>query len=312
MEVVIDFRTFYFDKNVGHGNARRKGLSECSNNLVALMDSDDISAPYRFEKQLRCFLEYPSLSIVGGQISEFVGDPDQIIGIREVPEKDNDIRKYMKKRCPMNQVTVMMKKDEVERAGGYIDWYCEEDYYLWARMALAGCTFHNVPETLVNVRVGNEMSARRGGMKYFKSEARMQRFMKENGLISTFRYLYNVILRFAGEVIAPDSVRTKLFCLFRKNAKCIKEEDNVLEAIGEKKCAGYKNEKYPPFSVSICVYGGDNAEWFDAALDSVINQTIKPQEIVLVVDGPVPNAIQEVIEKYSSICNRGGGIAQGY
>jgi hypothetical protein len=62
----------------------------------------------------------------------------------------------------------------------------------------------------------------------------------------------------------------------------------------------------------MCVYGGDNPEWFDTALGSVIDQTVKPNEIVLVVDGPVPDSIQNVIDKYSSICNAGGGIPQDY
>ena len=52
------------------------------------------------------------------------------------------------------------------------------------------------------------------------------------------------------------------------------------------------------FSVSMCVYGGDNANHFDLALESVYNQTLPPDEVVLVVDGPVPNIIDEVIKKY--------------
>jgi hypothetical protein len=35
----------------------------------------------------------------------------------------------------MNQVSVMFKKSFAETAGGYIDWFCEEDYYLWIRIA---------------------------------------------------------------------------------------------------------------------------------------------------------------------------------
>ena len=52
----------------------------------------------------------------------------------------------------------------------------------------------------------------------------------------------------------------------------------------------------------MCVYGGDNSKWFDVALESIINQTIKPDEIVLVVDGPIPNDIQDVIYKYEKKC----------
>lgn len=318
MENVIDFRPIYLKKNQGHGNARRRGLCECREELVALMDSDDISVPFRFERQLQQFVKNPKLDIVGGQISEFIGEPDYITGIREVPLKDKHIKEFMRKRCPMNQVTVMFKKDAVEQSGGYIDWYCEEDYYLWARMALKGCRFSNVPETVVNVRVGDEMSARRGGMRYFKSEYRMQKFLYDKKLINAGQFAYNVLLRFGGEILITDSMRTRLFCLFRKKpgnsvksrnsrdiriSKSPEAEINKAEDNG-KKASGVI--EYPPFSVSMCVYGGDNAAWFDTALGSVVNQTVKPQEIVLVVDGPIPDSIEAVINKYRAICSGGG------
>ena len=84
--------------------------------------------------------------------------------------------------------------------GGYLDWYCDEDYYLWIRMAKAGCRFANLPDTLVNVRVGKDMYARRGGWRYFKSEAKLQSYMFRHRIISLPRYIYNVFgaLRSAG------------------------------------------------------------------------------------------------------------------
>ena len=50
------------------------------------------------------------------------------------------------------------------------------------------------------------------------------------------------------------------------------------------------------------VYKNDNAEWFDVALNSILNQSVRPNEIVLVVDGPVEENILGVIQKYQSIC----------
>ena len=47
------------------------------------------------------------------------------------------------------------------------------------------------------------------------------------------------------------------------------------------------------FSVSMCVYYGDNAEQFDAAINSVISQTLPPKEITLVVDGPITEEIED-------------------
>ena len=166
----IVFRVIRLKENSGHGVARRNGLENCSFNLIALMDADDLSAPDRFEKQKRAFENNPDLSIVGGNIKEFIDSPDNCLGRRIIPETDAEIKEYLKKRCPMNQMTVMFRKDSVQRAGGYLDWYCDEDYYLWIRMALMGCTFSNIQDDLVNVRVGKEMYQRRGGVKYFKSE----------------------------------------------------------------------------------------------------------------------------------------------
>ena len=55
----------------------------------------------------------------------------------------------------------------------------------------------------------------------------------------------------------------------------------------------------------MCVYAKDDPEWFDMSLGSVVDQTVRPDEIVLVVDGPVPDAIRDVISKYEQICAGG-------
>lgn len=209
-------KVIHLEKNVGHGEARRIGLENCTYDLVALMDADDISASDRFEKQIDAFTKNPDISIVGGQISEFIDNTDNIVGQRIVPLLDKDIKKYMKKRCPMNQVTVMFKKSDVQSVGGYIDWYCEEDYYLWIRMALDNLKFANVPDVLVNVRVGNEMYQRRGGLKYFKSEAKLQKFMLENKIISFPRYVINVTQRLILQVLMPNRLRGFIFKIFAR------------------------------------------------------------------------------------------------
>lgn len=215
----IGFKVIYLEKNMGHGEARRICLENCSNELVALMDADDLSVPNRFEKQLECFLLDPNLSIVGGNIREFVDTPDNCIGKRMVPESDTDIKAYMQRRCPMNQMTVMFRKTAVQDSGGYIDWFCDEDYFLWIRMALAKKKFANVPENLVNVRIGEEMYQRRGGWKYFKSEAKLQRFMLKKHIIGFPRYLINVFQRLVLQVLMPNKVRGFVFRTFARQRK---------------------------------------------------------------------------------------------
>ena len=210
------FRIIRFKENQGHGNARRAGLNACTNELVAIMDADDISEPTRFEKQLNIFSQFPETTIVGSNIAEFVDTPRNIVGLRTVETSDAGIKKDMKKRCPMNLVTVMFKKSSIEAAGGFIDWFCEEDYYLWIRMAQLNMKFANIPEVLVNVRVGNEMYRRRGGWKYFKSEAKLQNYMLRNKIIGILQYTLNTTKRFVVQVLMPNAVRGWVFKKFAR------------------------------------------------------------------------------------------------
>lgn len=205
-----------FEKNQGHAAARQSGVDNATCDLVAVMDSDDIARADRFEKQLTFLQDNPDIDIVGGQIDEFIGEVENVVGKRAVPCTDEEIKKYLKSRCPMNLMTILARKSSIQKVGGYIDWFCEEDYYLWIRMTLAGCKFANLPETLADVRVGKAMYARRGGWKYFVSEASLQRYMWKHGVIGFGRYLYNVVIRFAVQVAMPNSVRGWVFRTFAR------------------------------------------------------------------------------------------------
>lgn len=201
-------------ENGGLGNALHLATQKAKYELIARMDSDDISIQDRFEKQLQYFAIDKELSLVGGCISEFIDSTTNIVGYRRCPLSDRDIKKYMRRRCPFNHVSVMFRKSDVLRSGNYQNWFCNEDYYLWIRMAEAGCRFANLPDVLVNVRVGKEMYRRRGGWKYFKSEAKLQGYMLSHKLISLPRYVYNVTGRFAIQVAIPNRMRGFIFQKF--------------------------------------------------------------------------------------------------
>lgn len=213
------FKVIKLEENQGHGEARRIGLENCSYDFVALMDADDISVPDRFEKQLEFLKNDETLSIVGGNIAEFIDNVDNIVGYRTVLSEDEAIKEDLKKRCPMNQVTVMFRKKDIAAVGGYIDWYSEEDYYLWIRMYLAGMRFANLSDVLVNVRIGNEMYRRRGGLRYFKSEAKLQKYMWKNQVISFSNFIVNISKRLVVQVLLPNWLRGLVFKKFARKQK---------------------------------------------------------------------------------------------
>lgn len=210
------FKVIRLEQNGGLGKALKIAVENSSNELIARMDSDDVSVSTRFEEQLKYFAMNPEIDIVGGDITEFIGEENNIVGKRSVPLSNESIREYMKTRCAMNHVSVMYKKKAVESAGGYQDWFWNEDYYLWIRMWLNGAVFANTGSGLVNVRVGEEMYQRRGGSKYFESEKGLQDYMLKNKMINHSTYIKNVAKRLIIQKLMPNKLRGWVFRTFAR------------------------------------------------------------------------------------------------
>lgn len=182
------------EKNIGLGEALNIGLRHCSNELVARMDTDDISLPQRFEKQLLVF-EYNDIDVCSAWISEFEHDEINPDTIRKVPEKHDDIVLYAKYRSPINHIPVMFKKAAVLNAGGYKHMLWLEDYYLWVRMILSGARFYNIQEPLANIRAGEEQLVRRSGWGYAKSELALFKQFRILGFLSIAEFVKVSLLR---------------------------------------------------------------------------------------------------------------------
>lgn len=203
----------------GLGKALNFGLSYCSNELVARMDTDDICYPDRFEKQLSFFELHPEYDVVGGQIEEFIGTVENAISIRRVPEQHHDIVSYSKKKNPMNHPTVMFRKSAVERAGSYKHFPLFEDYFLWVRMMRSGSLFYNIQEPLIHFRVSEDMYKRRGGLKYALKEVEFEYTLLTLRHINAIQFFFNSVIRFVVHIV-PNSIRAVIYKSFlRKSLK---------------------------------------------------------------------------------------------
>lgn len=212
-------KTVPIETNVGLGNALAEGAKHCKYEWIARMDSDDICAPDRMEKQTGYLEKHPDVDVLGSNIAEFTDDVNNIVSIRAVPEDHEAICKYMKSRCPFNHMTVIMRKSVLEAAGGYMDWLYNEDSYLWARMYLAGAKFANIAENLVFARIDASTFRRRGGYRYYKSERNLFRFMYSNGIIGYAEYIKAKIVRFVVQVMMPNGIRQWFFRTFARSGK---------------------------------------------------------------------------------------------
>lgn len=202
-----EMHVFRLKENQGHGNARRLGVSKCQYDYIAIADADDINMPKRFEIQLAYFERNPSLGAVSSGCVHFTDDVKNPINEEKMPESDEEIKKAMKTGCPICQPSVVLNRKVVEDAGGYMDWYMAEDYYLWIRMMQSGATFANTPMSLLYLRTTPDQMARRGGIKYFLSMKRLYDYMLKNKIIGFMTYCFNVSSRFVVQVLMPGKFR---------------------------------------------------------------------------------------------------------
>jgi glycosyltransferase involved in cell wall biosynthesis len=193
--LIVPLNICTLDHNVGLGLALAKGLSCCSFEMVARMDSDDISCPDRFEKQISLMTKYPELDIAGTNIAEFHNQIDKVCSHRRLPTQFSEIKSFAKKRNPLNHMTVLFKKSAVIGAGNYQPFFGYEDYYLWIRMLLNGSVIGNIPEDLVLARVGNNMFERRHGLRFFRQELRLQKELMQMNFLSQWEYVRNIFFR---------------------------------------------------------------------------------------------------------------------
>lgn len=197
-------------KNGGLGKALNFGIGQCKNDLVARMDSDDVSRPDRCERQLAVFQNHPEYSLVSGIVEEFSDTITNVSVRRIVPEHQNDIIAFAKKRNPFNHPCIMYKKSDVEVAGGYQDFYLLEDYYLWIRMLQQDFIGYNLQEPLLWMRAGSDMYKRRGGWKYVQSQRNLFKYMAQTGFITGSQYQIQSAIRLIGAVV-PNWLRAFLF-----------------------------------------------------------------------------------------------------
>ena len=193
-----------YEDNKGLGLALKYGVENCSNDIIARMDSDDIAEPTRLEKEIKLINE--GYDLVGSNTIEFMDSIDNIISKRYMPITNEEIILYSKKRNPFVHPSIMFKKHLCLEAGNYRDFYLVEDYDMWVRMIMLGARCANINEFLVYMRVSNDFYERRGGHKYYLAIRKFFKELKMKKYISWKGYYKTIIPRFLVYHI-PNKIR---------------------------------------------------------------------------------------------------------
>jgi glycosyltransferase involved in cell wall biosynthesis len=182
-------------ENRGLGVALQEGLSRCSYEIVARMDTDDINYPHRLEKQTHFLEQHPEVAAVSSWLACFESDPDEIHFVRKMSADYKVICKRAKYRNPVLHPAVVYRKSVVEAVGGYNGSRFAQDYHLWVRMILNGKKITSIQEPLCKFRYNNRFLNRRTSWRAIKELIKMQDDFVKMGFISRTRAIFNIGFR---------------------------------------------------------------------------------------------------------------------
>ena len=204
-------------ENGGLGVALRHGVEECKNELIARLDSDDISLANRCELQLKEFEEDPELAIVGSDMYEFDETPSRIKDIKRMPATAEQIYRYGRRRNPFNHSSVMYRKSVIQAVGNYSKRRRSQDIELWAKVIYAGYRCKNIGKPLIYFRTdGMNRIMRKKKWSNVKSDLSVYKANYRMGYSSILDYLYICIYQIAFYLM-PDKMANYLYMkLFRK------------------------------------------------------------------------------------------------
>jgi cellulose synthase/poly-beta-1,6-N-acetylglucosamine synthase-like glycosyltransferase len=158
------------------------GMHHARGELVARMDSDDLSTPDRLARQVEYMRMHPDVAVLG---TAYTLIDAQGVATKTVqpPVADADIRRAMLWRNPMCHPSVMFRRRVVLEVGGYLGGLHAEDYDLWLRLAAhPAYKFANLAEVCLGYRVIGVGTARRARAAYATmAAAQMQQFVNGQG-----------------------------------------------------------------------------------------------------------------------------------
>ena len=158
IEKFDDNRIKYFklDKNSGPGHARNIGIKKALGEYIAIVDSDDIYMPKRFEFKSDFLDKNPNISLLGGAFRN-----SNTKKISAVLEKNEEIKVFLLFNSAFHNSATMFRKNVFIEKNLF---YSEkinfgEDYELWIDAMFAGIKMANLKEVLmIYIRRKNQLS----------------------------------------------------------------------------------------------------------------------------------------------------------
>lgn len=130
---------------------RKQALGE----LIARLDSDDVSLPGRIQRQKQLLASNPRTAAVGGRARIHRDGGEVSTGMQRYVDWLNGLQDLHSQRLiesPLFHPAATFRASAVEEVGGYRHGDFPEDYDLWLRLVAGGWNLENIPQDVVSIR----------------------------------------------------------------------------------------------------------------------------------------------------------------
>lgn len=199
LDVIKKWQTMLGDVFCFHTNEHNLGLTKSLNigldmvrcDLIARMDTDDISMPDRFRRQHDFLASHPDVDIVGGAM-EMVDENENLKYVRYYPETFSEIVKKLPKQSPFAHPAVMMRASAFKERGLRYDerYRNSQDIVLWFDALSLGCGMANLHDVVLKFTEAGDVYERRGTVRAKNEFLGWMRGIKKNYGLFTFKYVY--------------------------------------------------------------------------------------------------------------------------
>lgn len=140
------------DHNCGPCISRNRGMDFARGKYIAILDSDDLSAPERLAVQFEFLEMYPEITLVGSQGTR-IDENDHITGNINLSTDPAVIKYRLVTENNLIHSSVFFRKNEIISVGGYNKEYQGvEDFGLYSLLLKNNFVILNLPQRLVSYR----------------------------------------------------------------------------------------------------------------------------------------------------------------
>lgn len=122
-------------ENLRQTRSLNRALAVARGRFIARHDADDRSHPARFQRQVEALMADPDLALLGTAY-ELIDETGQVLHVVRPPCDDESLKLALQKGNIFCHGSVMMRRNAVERVGGYNEAFpVTQDYDLWLRIS---------------------------------------------------------------------------------------------------------------------------------------------------------------------------------